>query len=171
MVQPQDARALIHDVMGFPQPPEVPASRTQLHDQLAQGIVVGNASGLGVQRGHDVTGHFLPVRVEGARPLIQEDEAGDVRVSRLAALSALAGPRGFSMGPVMGRVQAAPQLVGPQQVEPPVANEGRSALDRVEQVVQARPQFLRSGPSLDRRIGRGTADQAPQVGLLDVVEL
>ena len=170
VVQPQDARALVHDVMGLPQPPEVPASRAQLHDQFAQGVVVGNAPGLGVQRGHDVTGHLLPVRVEGARPLIQEDEAGDVRTGRLDA-AFLSGPRGFSMGPVMGRVQAAPQLVGPQQVEPPVADEGRSALDRVEQVVQARPQFLRSGPSLDRRIGRGAADQAPQVGLLDVVEL
>ena len=162
VVQPQDARPLIHDVMGLPQAPEVSAPGAQLRDQLAQLAVVGNAPGLGVQRGHDVTGHLLPVRVEGSRPLVQEDEAGDVRVSRLAALSALAGSRGFSMGPVMGRVQAAPQRIGPQQVEPPVADEGRSALDRVEQVAQARAQFLRRGPPLDRRIGRGATDQAPR---------
>jgi len=157
VVEALDAGAVEPDVVGGPADTELLAARGQLADHVGEPPVVGVASGLGAQEGHDVAGDALPVEVELGRAGVQEEEAGGVgRADRVAE----------DLGE-----ERVPQLVGIQDVQAPVLHERRRPGHRVEDPLHAGADAL-LGRTAARRAGRvGGAREIDQVGALGLVEL
>ena len=116
------------------------------------------ATGSPAQDRDALAGHALPVGVERLRSRVEEDEAGVVHRPR---------GRGVQLGE-----QRAPELVGGEDVEALVADEGGRVGDRVECPLDLRPDaLLRPTATRPRQRGLRSAGEVEEMSALGVVEL
>ena len=145
-------------VVGRPPGPELLTAGGQFPHQVGEAAVVGVAAGLGAQDRHRVIRGALPVRVEAAGTVVQEEEPR--KVGRPGGAAVHLG------------VHGAAELVGGEDVQAPVAHERRGVGDRVEHQLHARPDRLGGGAAALRLAGgAGGPGQVEQVRPLRLVQL
>ncbi len=72
---------LLPDVLGRPQDPELGAARTELGDEFPQAGMVRVTRGGEAQVADGLTGDLIPLRVQAACRVVQEDVTGEVRTA------------------------------------------------------------------------------------------
>ncbi len=158
VVEALHAGAVQLDVVGGPASAEVDAASGELADQIGEPLVVWIATSFGAQDADGVVGDRVPVEEELGGPWVEEQESGGVD-----------GPRRVVE---QQGVERPAELVGGEDVEPPVAHEGRGPGEGVEDPLHdgphprlRRPPRLAAGPGVER------AGEIEEVHPLDLVEL
>jgi len=128
----------------------------ELAHQVGQLAIVGVAAGFGAQQRDGGAGHSVPVGVEIAGGRVQEAEAGHVgRAGRVVEDR---------------RVQRPAERVDGEEVQAPIADEGRGTGHRLQDAQHAGP-YGRRRAAARRSGGPGRAGQVEQVESLGLVEL
>ena len=157
MAERLDAAAVVLDVVRGPADPELVASGGQLTDQVGELAVVGVAAGFGAQAADGGVGDAVPVAIELGRGGVEEDESGEV--DRAVRVDERRG------------VQRVAELVGGQDVQPPVAHERGSADHRVKETLHTGPHPLLGWPATRRTGGICCTHEVGQVRAFDIIEL
>lgn len=145
-------------VVGRPPRTELLTARGKFPDKVGQAPVEGVPAGLRPQDRHRVIRGALPVRVERIGAAIEENEPGVVGRPDRA---------GVHLG-----IQRVAKLVRGEDVQAPVAHEGRGAGHCVEHQLDARTDRLGGGAAALRLAGAaGGPGQVEQVRLLRLIQL
>jgi hypothetical protein len=133
VVDQLDAGCVDLDVVGGLSTPELVAAGRQLTDQIGEAPVIWVASGLGAQDGDRVIGGLVLLAEELGGVRVKEDEPGVVGWPDRVGVDR--------------REQGIPQLVGGDDIEACVEQEGGRADHALEDALHRGPDPLRTGPA------------------------